>query len=80
MIDLILILTLITCAVLAMLLKSQLRSAVALGASSALLAVIFFRLFLPFPAAVRFPADRHSVTEKEKLHVVLVDKRGEPRG
>ncbi len=76
MIDLILNLTLTICAVLAVLLKSQLRSAVALGASSALLAVIFFRLEAPFAGGFELSVGSGLISILFIMAISLTEERG----
>ena len=76
MIDLILNLTLTICAVLAVLFKSQLRSAVALGASSALLAVIFFRLEAPFAGGFELSVGSGLISILFIMAISLTEERG----
>ena len=76
MIDLILILTLLTCAVLAMLSKSQLRSAAALGTSSALLAVIFFRLGAPYAGGFELSVGSGLTSILFIMAISLTEERG----
>ena len=75
-IDLILIMTLITCAILAVISKSQLRSAVALGASSALLAVIFFRLGAPYAGGFELSVGSGLISILFIMAISLTEQRG----
>lgn len=76
LIDLILILTLITCAILAVLSRSQLRSAVALGASSALLAVLFFRLGAPYAGGFELSVGSGLISILFIMAISLTEERG----
>ena len=76
MIDLILILTLVSCATLAVILKSQLRSAVALGASSAILAVLFFRLGAAYAGGFELSVGSGLISILFIMAISLTEERG----
>jgi uncharacterized MnhB-related membrane protein len=76
MIDLILVMTFIACASMAVLFKNQLRSAVALGAGSALLAALFFRLGAPYAGGFELSVGSGLTSILFIMAISLTEERG----